>query len=165
MQIGRVGEFRGFEGPEGISPRYGEFADHCLDEHGRPLRRTQNLRRAGPALPWRSSICSRPGDRGSPGSETKIFSEGNVFVRVLENVRGRDVFVIQGTEHPVNDNFMELLFWIDALKRASATPGHGRDPVLLVRQGRQEGRAPASRSGRSVCADCSGGGRGRPGLR
>jgi ribose-phosphate pyrophosphokinase len=54
-------------------------------------------------------------------SETKIFSEGNVFVRVLENVRGRDVFIVQGTEHPVNDNLMELLFWIDAFKRASAS--------------------------------------------
>ena len=53
-------------------------------------------------------------------SETKIFSEGNVFVRVLENVRGRDCYIVQGTEFPVNDNFMELLFWIDALKRASA---------------------------------------------
>ncbi|QDV33071.1 ribose-phosphate diphosphokinase [Tautonia plasticadhaerens] len=54
-------------------------------------------------------------------SETKIFSEGNIFVRVLENVRGRDVFIVQGTEQPVNDNLMELLFWIDAFKRASAT--------------------------------------------
>ena len=54
-------------------------------------------------------------------SETKVFSEGNVFVRVLENVRGRDVFIVQGTDFPVNDNFMELLFWIDAFKRASAT--------------------------------------------
>jgi len=54
-------------------------------------------------------------------SETKVFSEGNIFVRVLENVRGRDVFVVQGTEQPVNDNLVELLFWIDAFKRASAT--------------------------------------------
>ena len=53
-------------------------------------------------------------------SETLRFSEGNLFVRVLENVRGRDVFLIQGTAFPANDNFMELLFWIDALKRASA---------------------------------------------
>ncbi len=53
-------------------------------------------------------------------SETHIFSEGNIFVRVLENVRGRDVFIVQGTEKPVNDNLMELLFWIDAFKRASA---------------------------------------------
>ncbi len=53
-------------------------------------------------------------------SETHIFSEGNIFVRVLENVRGRDVFIVQGTENPVNDNLVELLFWIDAFKRASA---------------------------------------------
>jgi ribose-phosphate pyrophosphokinase len=53
-------------------------------------------------------------------SETLKFSEGNLFVRVLENVRGRDVFLVQGTAFPANDNFMELLFWIDALKRASA---------------------------------------------
>ena len=53
-------------------------------------------------------------------SQAQYFSEGNVFVRVLENVRGRDVFVIQGVHYPVNDNFVELLFWIDALRRASA---------------------------------------------
>ena len=50
-------------------------------------------------------------------SETLRFSEGNLFVRVLENVRGRDCFLVQGTAFPANDNFMELLFWIDALKR------------------------------------------------
>src|SRR5437667_6288522 len=38
-----------------------------------------------------------------------LFSDGNVFVRIKENVRGRDVFVIQGVHFPVNDNFMELL--------------------------------------------------------
>src|SRR6266498_871681 len=48
------------------------------------------------------------------------FSEGNVFVRVLENVRGRHAYLVQGTVFPANDQFMELLFWIDALKRASA---------------------------------------------
>jgi len=53
-------------------------------------------------------------------SETHIFSDGNIFVRVLENVRGRDVYIVQGTEYPVNDNLVELLFWIDAFKRASA---------------------------------------------
>src|SRR5262245_8586160 len=49
-----------------------------------------------------------------------VFSEGNVFVRIRENVRGRDTFIVQGVHYPVNDNFVELLFWIDALKRASA---------------------------------------------
>ncbi len=53
-------------------------------------------------------------------AETHTFSDGNIFVRVLENVRGRDVYIVQGTEFPVNDNLVELLFWIDAFKRASA---------------------------------------------
>ncbi len=54
-------------------------------------------------------------------SETMIFSDGNLFVRVLENVRGRDVYVVQGSEYPVNDNLVELMFWIDAFRRASAS--------------------------------------------
>src|SRR6516165_1958595 len=66
------------------------------------------------------AICERL-DMELARSETRSFSEGNVFVRVLENVRGRDVFIVQGTDYPVNDNFIELLFWIDAFKRASAT--------------------------------------------
>ena len=53
-------------------------------------------------------------------AQTVKFSEGNIFVRIRENVRGEDTFVVQTTSDPVNDNFMELLFWIDALKRASA---------------------------------------------
>ena len=52
--------------------------------------------------------------------EVLRFSEGNLFVRVKENVRGRRTYVVQSTVYPTNDNFMELLFWIDALKRASA---------------------------------------------
>ncbi len=48
------------------------------------------------------------------------FSDGEVFVQVNENVRGADVFVVQPTCPPVNDNVMELLVMIDALKRASA---------------------------------------------
>jgi ribose-phosphate pyrophosphokinase len=53
-------------------------------------------------------------------SETHVFSDGNLFVRILENVRGRDVFIVQGSEYPVNDNLLELMFWIDAFRRASA---------------------------------------------
>ena len=48
------------------------------------------------------------------------FSDGEVFVEIKENVRGLDVYVIQPTCAPVNDNLMELLVIIDALKRASA---------------------------------------------
>ena len=49
------------------------------------------------------------------------FSDGEVMVEVMENVRGRDVYVIQPTCAPAADNFMELLVMIDALKRASAS--------------------------------------------
>ncbi|OLC64611.1 MAG: phosphoribosylpyrophosphate synthetase [Candidatus Rokubacteria bacterium 13_1_40CM_4_67_11] len=57
-----------------------------------------------------------------PVSDAEIsrFSDGEVFVQVNENVRGTDVFVVQPTSPPVNDNLMELLVMIDALKRASA---------------------------------------------
>ncbi|ACX53156.1 ribose-phosphate pyrophosphokinase [Ammonifex degensii KC4] len=48
------------------------------------------------------------------------FSDGEIFVRINENVRGADVFVIQPTCSPVNENLMELLIMIDALRRASA---------------------------------------------
>ncbi len=49
------------------------------------------------------------------------FSDGECQVEILDNVRGRDVFIIQSTCAPTNDNVMELLMMIDALKRASAT--------------------------------------------
>ena len=48
------------------------------------------------------------------------FSNDNTFVRILENVRQRDVFILQSTVEPVNDNVMELLIMIDAAKRASS---------------------------------------------
>ena len=49
------------------------------------------------------------------------FSDGEVMVEVMENVRGRDTYVVQPTCAPTADNFMELLVMIDALKRASAS--------------------------------------------
>ncbi len=53
-------------------------------------------------------------------AEVGHFSDGEIFVNINETVRGSDVFVVQSTCTPVNDNFMELLIMIDALKRASA---------------------------------------------
>ncbi len=52
--------------------------------------------------------------------EVKRFSDMEVFVEVKENVRGEDMFVIQSTSYPANDNLMELLVTLDALRRASA---------------------------------------------
>ena len=53
-------------------------------------------------------------------AEVFKFANDNTFVRIQENVRERDVFIIQPTCYPVNDNLMELLIMIDACKRASA---------------------------------------------
>ncbi len=52
--------------------------------------------------------------------EVQRFSDGELFINIRESVRGADVFVIQSLCNPVNDNLMELLIFIDALKRASA---------------------------------------------
>jgi ribose-phosphate pyrophosphokinase len=53
-------------------------------------------------------------------AEVKKFSDGEIFVEIKENVRGADVFVVQPTCTPVNDNLMELVIMVDALRRASA---------------------------------------------
>ena len=53
-------------------------------------------------------------------AEIKTFADGESSVEFLENVRGEDVFIIQSTSTPVNDNLMELLVMIDAAKRSSA---------------------------------------------
>lgn len=53
-------------------------------------------------------------------SACRRFADGEIFVELLENVRGEDVFLIQSTSFPANDNLMELLIMIDAARRASA---------------------------------------------
>lgn len=59
---------------------------------------------------------------GIPLTEASVkrFSDQEVFVEILENVRGEDVFIVQPTSYPANDNMMELLVTIDAAKRGSA---------------------------------------------
>jgi ribose-phosphate pyrophosphokinase len=53
--------------------------------------------------------------------EISRFPDGEIFVKIAENVRGRDVYIIQPTSYPPNENLMELLIMIDAAKRASAS--------------------------------------------
>jgi ribose-phosphate pyrophosphokinase len=84
--------------------------------------------------------------------ETLKFSEGNLFVRVLENVRGRDVYVVQATGFPANDNFMELLFWVDAFKRASAASVTAVMPYFSYAKGDKKDEPRVSIRAR-VCAD------------
>jgi ribose-phosphate pyrophosphokinase len=70
-------------------------------------------------LPLAQEIARSLGTRLAE-AEVSQFSDGEVFVQMNENVRGADVFVIQPTCPPVNQNLMELLIMIDALRRASA---------------------------------------------
>lgn len=85
-------------------------------------------------------------------SETLRFSEGNLFVRILENVRGRHVYLVQSTAFPANDNFMELLFFADALKRASAASVTVLMPYFSYAKGDKKDEPRVSIRAR-VCAD------------
>lgn len=75
---------------------------------------------------------------------TDMFPDGELFVKVDEDVRGRDCFVVQSTYHPVNAHLMELLIYIDCLKRASAKSITAVIPYFgYARQDRKhEGRVP-----------------------
>jgi len=69
--------------------------------------------------PLADAVCTHLGvTRGA--ADVRRFSDGEILVEIEENVRGGDVFVIQSTCTPVNDNLMELLLMLDAFRRASA---------------------------------------------
>ena len=71
------------------------------------------------------------------------FSDGEVMVEILENVRGKDVFVLQSLCAPTNDNLMELLVMVDALKRASA--GRVTAAIPYMGYARQDRRPSSAR--------------------
>ncbi|MEX1250458.1 MAG: ribose-phosphate pyrophosphokinase [Hyphomonas sp.] len=79
-------------------------------------------------------------------SEVKTFADQEIFVRIDENVRGEDVFIIQSTSYPANDNLMQLLIMMDALRRASARRITAVVPYFgYARQDRKtDGRTPIS---------------------
>jgi len=85
--------------------------------------------------------------------ETLRFSDGNLFPRVLQNVRGRRAYVVGSTVFPANDNFMELLFLVDALKRASADSVTAVIPYFSYAKGDKKDEPRVSIRAR-VCADC-----------
>src|SRR4029078_9507907 len=84
--------------------------------------------------------------------EVLRFSEGTLFVRVLQNVRGRRVYLVQSTVFPANDHLVELLFWIDALKRASAESVSAVIPSFAYGKGDKKDEPRVSIRAR-VCAD------------
>src|SRR6201992_264877 len=85
-------------------------------------------------------------DRPLTKAQARRFADNEVFVTIDENVRGEDVFVIQSTSYPANDNLMELLICIDALTRASAKRITAVMPYFgYARQDRKTGgRTPIS---------------------
>src|SRR4030081_1919970 len=107
---------------------------------------------AGSASPRLGQEIGEYLGQGLAGSEVIRFSEGNLFVRVLVNVRGQHAFIVQGTAFPANDNFMELLFWIDALKRASAASVTALIPYFSYAKGDKKDEPRVSIRAR-VCAD------------
>jgi ribose-phosphate pyrophosphokinase len=107
---------------------------------------------AGSASPrLAGAICSRLGVPVGSG-EVIRFSEGTLFVRVLENVRGRNVYVVQSTVFPTNDNVVELLFWLDAFSRASAASVTAIIPYFSYGKGDKKDEPRVSIRAR-VCAD------------
>src|ERR1700742_5163990 len=79
-------------------------------------------------------------------ANVRRFADEEIFVEILENVRGEDMFVLQSTSFPANDNLMELLIMIDALHRASAKRSTAGLPYFgYARQDRKPGpRTPIS---------------------
>jgi ribose-phosphate pyrophosphokinase len=76
------------------------------------------------------------------------FSDGEVMVEIMENVRGKDVFVLQSTCQPTNDNLMELMVMVDALKRSSAARVSAAMPYFGY--ARQDRRPRSARVGISA---------------
>ena len=89
-----------------------------------------------------ASTLSLPLTRAS----VRRFADMEVFVEIHENIRGEDVFVVQSTSYPANDNLMELLITLDALRRASARRVTAVIPYFgYARQDRKSGpRTPIS---------------------
>lgn len=79
-------------------------------------------------------------------ASVRRFADNELFVEILENMRGQDVFLVQPTSFPANDHLMELLIWLDALKRASPARITAVVPYFgYARQDRKTGpRTPIS---------------------
>jgi ribose-phosphate pyrophosphokinase len=125
----------------------------------RPFRRSRRdwgnneiLVFAGSGSPRLTAAICRHLELKPAEAEVVRFSEGTLFVRVLENVRGRNVYVVQSTVFPTNANVMELLFWLDALRRASAASITAVVPYFSYGKGDKKDEPRVSIRAR-VCAD------------
>ncbi|RYH08090.1 ribose-phosphate pyrophosphokinase [Tropicimonas sp. IMCC6043] len=102
-------------------------------------------RRLADAISRRVSM-SRGMSVGLVDARVERFNDQEIFVEVYENVRGEDMFILQPTSHPANDNLMELLIMADALRRSSAARITGVIPYFgYARQDRRsKARTPIS---------------------
>ena len=86
-------------------------------------------------------------------SDIFTFSEGNTFVRINEPVRGKDVYLVQSIGLKPNDELVEILFWMDAFKRASANSVTAIIPYFSYGKGDKKDEPRVSIRAR-VCAEC-----------
>lgn len=98
-----------------------------------------------------ASICRH---LGTPlgRSETMTFSDGNTFVRVLETVRDKDIYLVQPVALRPNDELVEIMFWIDAFRRANANSVSVIMPYFGYAKGDKKDEPRVSIRAR-VCAD------------
>jgi ribose-phosphate pyrophosphokinase len=97
-------------------------------------------------------MCNHLGTRLG-NSESFKFSEGNIFVRVNESIRDKDVYIVQPIGREPNDELVELLFWIDAFRRSSANSVTAIIPYFGYAKGDKKDEPRVSIRAR-VCADC-----------
>ncbi len=98
------------------------------------------------------ALCSYGGWRLGE-SEVITFSDGNLFVRIGENVRSRDVYLVQPIGLEPSEEFVEILFWADAFKRASAASVTAVIPYFGYAKGDKKDEPRVSLRAR-VCAEC-----------
>ncbi|MBS4219950.1 ribose-phosphate diphosphokinase [Bacillus sp. FJAT-49711] len=102
--------------------------------------------------PFAQKMCDYIGiDLGK--SEVFKFSDGNIFVKICETVRDNDVYLVQPIGLNPNDEFTEILFWMDAFKRASATSVTAIIPYFGYAKGDKKDEPRVSIRAR-VCAEC-----------
>jgi ribose-phosphate pyrophosphokinase len=92
---------------------------------------------------------------GVPQGKTEVitFSEGNTYVKISDHVRGKEVYLVQPIGQNANNDFVELLFWMDAFKRSGATYVTAIIPYFSYAKGDKKDESRVSIRAR-VCAEC-----------
>lgn len=102
--------------------------------------------------PFAERMCAYLGTQLGE-SYSKKFTEGNIYVKIEESIRDKDVYLVQPIGHEPNDDMMELCFWIDAFKRSSCGSVTVIMPYFSYAKGDKKDEPRVSIRAR-VCADC-----------